>query len=155
MSVRAATARILVNVQVKHAAFYDDGPLDKLMLTYIRTNGPSTVKLGNFLKKLSINVTHIVKKNRSGSTIPRIKVIQGLATRDDGRGQQNPPIVLEFGSGPKDVKFFLGDRGQGPAGKPQVASVANGNRGRKAAKLGPEPPSQGQYISVYDFFRQS
>lgn len=155
VSVRAATARILVNVQVKHAAFYDDGPLDKLMLTYIRTNGPSTVKLGNFLKKLSINVTHIVKKNRSGSTIPRIKVVLGLATRDDGRGQQNPPIVLEFGSGPKDVKFFLGDRGQGPAGRPQVASATNGNRGRKAAKLGPEPPSQGQYISVYDFFRQT
>ena len=155
VSVRAATARILVNVQVKHAAFYDDGPLDRLMLTYIRTNGPSTVKLGNFLKKLSINVTHIVKKNRSGSTIPRIKVILGLATRDDGRSQQNPPIVLEFGSGPKDVKFFLGDRGQGLAEKPQMASMTNGRRGRKAAKIGPEPPSHGQYISVYDFFRQS
>ena len=39
VSVRATTARVLVNVQVKHGAFYDDGPLDKLMQAFMLQNG--------------------------------------------------------------------------------------------------------------------
>jgi len=155
VSVRAATARILVNVQVKHGAFYDDGPLEGLMSAYMRENGPSKVKLGNFLKRLSVNVTHIRRTNRAGQVVPRIKSIVGVATRDDGRGQRHPPIVPDFGAGPKEVEFFLGDSGGTPAATIPSPSGTGGKKGKKAVKAGPDPPSQGRYISVYDFFEQS
>jgi eukaryotic translation initiation factor 2C len=155
VSVRAATARILVNVQVKHGAFYDDGPVEGLMSAYMRENGPSKVKLGNFLKRLSVNVTHIRRTNRAGQVIPRIKSIVGVATRDDGRSQRHPPIVPDFGAGPREVKFFLGDSGGTPAATIPSPSGTGGKKGKEAVKAGPDPPSQGRYISVYDFFKQS
>ncbi|KAJ5982480.1 hypothetical protein N7451_012580 [Penicillium sp. IBT 35674x] len=34
-SVRAATARVIVNAQVKNAAFYEEGPLERLMLSHL------------------------------------------------------------------------------------------------------------------------
>ncbi|CEL07700.1 hypothetical protein ASPCAL10855 [Aspergillus calidoustus] len=126
-SVRAATARVIVNVQVKNAAFYDEGPLDMLMHAYMNENGPNKVKLGNFLKRLSVNVTHIRKKNKKGQLIPRIKQIAGLATPADGQGETKPPKVCDFGAGPRDVLFYL---------------------------AGP-PVSGERYISVYDFFQQT
>lgn len=155
VSVRAATARVLVNVQVKHAAFYEDGPLDRIMAAHLRDNGQSKTRLANFLKKLSVDVTHIVRHNRAGHRVPRIKQIVGLVTREDGRGLQHPPIVADFGAGPKDVKFFLNGQAEGPVGKSKDPSGTGGKKGKKPAKAGPERPFQTGYISVYDFFRQS
>ena len=153
LSVRAATTRILVNVQVKNMAFYDEGPLDRIMHAYMEQNGPNKINLAKFLKKLSIDVTHITRTNRSGRRIPRIKTIQGMATRDDGRNSAHPPIVPQFGAGAKEVKFFLDDAGASASGKP--TAPGGGKKGKKAPKAGPEPPSQGKYVSVYDFFLQS
>ena len=153
LSVRAATTRILVNVQVKNMAFYDEGPLDQIMLAYTQHNGPNKVSLANFLKKLSVDVTHITRTNRSGRRIPRIKTIQGLATRDDGRSQAHPPIVPQFGAGAKDVQFYLDDAGEGASGK--AKAPGGGKKGKKPPKAGPEAQSQGHYVSVYEFFRQS
>ncbi|KAL9607474.1 MAG: hypothetical protein Q9167_007611 [Letrouitia subvulpina] len=113
VSVRAATARILVNVQVKNMAFYNEGPLDGIMREYTQQNGPNKLNLAKFLKKLSVDVTHIVRSNRSGRRIPRIKTIQGLATKDDGRSQAHPPIVNHFGAGTKEVQCYLDDAGEG------------------------------------------
>ena len=73
MSVRAATARILVNVQVKNMAFYDEGPLDQIMNAFMSANGPNRVNLLRFVKKLSVDVTHTVRTNSRGQRIPRIK----------------------------------------------------------------------------------
>ncbi|KAH7014059.1 ribonuclease H-like domain-containing protein, partial [Macrophomina phaseolina] len=154
VSVRAATARVLVNVQVKHAAFYEDGPLDRIMAAHLRDNGQSKTRLANFLKKLSVDVTHIVRHNRAGHRVPRIKQIVGLVTREDGRGLQHPPIVADFGAGPKDVKFFLNGQAEGPVGKSKDPSGTGGKKGKKPAKAGPERHFQTGYISVYDFFRQ-
>lgn len=148
LSVRAATARILVNVQVKNMAFYDDGSLEKLMRAFMQDNGPNRVNLLKFVKKLSVDVTHIVRKNRQGKRIPRIKTIQGFATKDDGRKLAHPPIVPAFGAGAKEVKFYLDDSGS-------TSSNAAPGGGRKKGKQGPAPPSSGRYISVYDFFKQS
>jgi hypothetical protein len=153
VSVRAATARVLVNVQVKHGAFFEAGPLEKLMRAFLSQNGPSTVKLDKFLKKISIDVMHIVKNNKAGHRVSRIKTIMSLARRDDGRGQPNPPIVSEFGAGSKDVKFFLADFPPKSSQKPQ------GGKGKKPASKAAAPTdsgtSSGKYISVYDFFKQS
>ena len=145
-SVRAATARVIVNVQVKSAAFYNEGPLDMVMRAYLHDNGHSRVKLGNFLKRLSVNVTHIKRTNRQGQMIPRVKQIFGLATQQDGHGDPTPPKVGSFGAGPRDVLFYLGEPSS--SGKPK--------NGKKAGKSGPNPPvSKNGYISVYDFFWQS
>ena len=153
VSVRAATARVLVNVQVKNMAFYDEGPLDGIMHVYMQQNGPNKLNLAKFVKKLSIDVTHIIRTNRSGRRIPRIKNIQGLATKDDGRSQAHPPIVPQFGAGAKEVQFYLNEAGEGGSGK--ARTPGGGKKDKKTPKAGPEAPSQGNYISVYEFFRQS
>jgi eukaryotic translation initiation factor 2C len=153
VSVRAATSRILVNVQVKHTACYNEGPLDHLIFQYLEQNGRNMFKLANFLKKLRVQVTHIVRRNRSGQEIPRIKTIAGLAMPGDGHGLAHPPIVPKFPAGAKEVKFFLGDPGEQPGGKEQGSAQKVDKKGKKAGKPGPEAPQVG-YISVYDFFRQ-
>jgi len=151
ISVRAATARILLNVQVKHVACYDDGPLDRLMLAYLDQNGRNMVRLANFLKRVHVQVTHIVRKNRSGHDIPRIKAIAGLATPGDGHGLQHPPVVPKFAAGAKEVKFFLGNPGEQAGGKRQGSAR---KESKKTGKTGPGPPRD-EYITVHDFFQRS
>jgi hypothetical protein len=128
MSVRAATARILVNVQVKHGAFYQEGPLEGLIISFKQENGADKNKLEDFLKRLTVNVTHIRRKNRTGEVILRLKQISGLATPRDGEGQPKRPIVPEFGAGPKSVKFWQAGEGEGAGGS---------------------------YVTVFEFFKKS
>lgn len=161
MSVRTATARVLVNVQVKNMAFYETGPLESLMKAFMAGNrGSSTLHLLKFVKGLSIDRRHIVNKNSTGKRIPKIKKIQGFATKDDGRNLPKPPIVPQFGAGAKDVQFYLGDVSGDSSSKPGPAAAGGGKKGKKGKKgvktVGPDPPpSRGRYISVYDFFQQS
>jgi hypothetical protein len=110
VSVRSATSRILFNVQVKHTACYEEGPLSRLISVYLNQNGGNLIKLGNFLKRVRVRVTHITRRNRAGDEIPRIRAIAGLATPNDGNGLQNPPRVQKFAAGSKEVEFFLGDQ---------------------------------------------
>ena len=143
ISVRAATSRLLVNVQVKHTACYNEGPLEHLIFNYLQENGPNMVKLGNFLKKPRVQVTHIVKKNRSGGEIPRIKTIASLATPGDGHSLAHPPIVPKFAAGAKEVKFFLGSPGEQPRGKEQGSAKKEGKKGKKAGKCQDQDPDRG------------
>lgn len=152
-SVRVATCRILVNVNVSHGAFYDADRLDQLIQHYGRDNGPNKFKLNKFLKKLKVRSTHLSeKKNKAGQTIIRPKTIHSLATKDDGHGLQHPPRVKEFGAGPKDVEFWLDSQ---PQSSP--AATAGGKSGgkKKGQKAGPVsgPAASGRYISVFDFFK--
>ena len=146
VSVRAATARILVNVQVKHAAFYMEGPLGHLMELYAAQNGQDLSKLAKFLNKLRVQVTHIKRKSKAGRDIPRIKTIAGLATPGDGRDLPNPPIIPRFGAGSRDVKFFIGTPEQS-----HHSEATKSKKSKKPVKQGPNPPQDG-YISVYDYF---
>jgi eukaryotic translation initiation factor 2C len=73
VSVRAATSRLLVNVQVKHVACYEAVSLADLIQLYTRANGPNLYKLEGFLKRLRVQVTHIARKNSAGQDVPRIK----------------------------------------------------------------------------------
>ena len=155
MSVRAATSRVLVNVQVKHMAFFEDGPLERIMQAFMSQNGPNKVKLLKFVKKLSIDVTHIVRKNKQGQRIPRIKTVQAFATRDDGRKLPNPPIVPQYGAGAKEVKFFLDASPSDISSKDNSGGSGGKKKSKKGPTAGPDPPNQGRYISVYDFFKQS
>jgi eukaryotic translation initiation factor 2C len=146
VSVRAATARILLNVQVKNLAFYQAGPLEALMFAY---GLGSKLRLANFLKKVSVAVTHIKQKNASGQIKMRIKSIQGLAHRDDGHRLDHPPDIPQFGAGPKQVRFWLS------ATQPSGAPVGQepSKKAKKASKSG--PPTAGRYITVFDFFKET
>ncbi len=154
VSVRSATSRILLNVQVKHTACYEEGPLGRLMTVYLAQNGGSMAELGSFLNKVRVQVTHIVRRNRAGHDLPRIKAITSLATPNDGNGLQYPPRVPKFAAGSKEVEFFLSEPGEQPSGSQQSPAARKGKKGKKPAREGPDPPS-GRYISVYNFFLNS
>ena len=141
-SVRTATCRILVNVNVSHGAFYNNGPLPGLMGMY-GTRNPAALE--KFLKLVRVQTTHLpVKKNRAGEVIPRIKTIFGLARKDDGHKQTKRPKIKSLGAGARDVEFWL----EGPASKGQ-------GKGKGGKTQGPVPPSSGgRYISVFDFFKE-
>ena len=154
-SVRAATARMLVNVHVKHTTCYNDGPLGLLMNSYTASNGSNMVKLQHFLKKVRVQVTHIIRRNSRGVSIPRIKTISALAVPGDGQGSEHPPIVPRLSAGAKEVKFYLANNPpQSGSGSQGPAESGGKKKGKKPAKSGPEPPAQG-YISVFDFFKRS
>lgn len=149
VSVRAATARLLLNVQVKYVACYQEGSLADVIGEFQRNNR-NPFELRRFLDKLRVRVTHIARKNRKGQPVPRIKTIAGLATQNDGKGLPKPPKVKHIGAGPKDVEFFLNAPGQ--QGPQQGSSSGKGKKGKQPAKAGPAPA--GKYISVADFFHQ-
>ncbi|KAF4120452.1 PAZ domain [Geosmithia morbida] len=167
-SVRAATGRILVNVNVSHGAFYNEGPLLQLFLTFGRQRG--LFRLESFIKGLRVRTTHLKERKRSnGQVIPRVKTIFGLAGRNDGHGLAHPPRVKAMGAGAKDVEFWLDAQGQDtstPAPAPEGADKggppgAAAPKKKKKAKGGTSAPAPapaqgggggGRYISVYDFF---
>ncbi|KAJ5938919.1 hypothetical protein N7466_002053 [Penicillium verhagenii] len=154
ISVRAATARVLLNVQVKYLACYQEGPLPMVLGEYMRTNSRNPYRLESFLKRMRIRATHLVRKTSSGKPRPPpSKSITGLASPSDGRSGTNPPKVASHGAGPFDVQFFL----EAPGSKPPAAQAAQpaegkGKKGKKPAKAGPAPA--GQYISVGDYFKR-
>ncbi|OJD35326.1 rna interference and silencing protein [Diplodia corticola] len=152
-SVRMATCRVLVNVNVSYGAFYQDIPLVELMRKYGTGN---KLRLEKFLKKLKIRTTHLPeKKNKSGKVLPRVKTIAAFANKYDGRNLEHPPRVKAYGAGPKDVEFWMDSA-------PQQTSAGSGGGGKgkgKGKTAGPAKPqpagsSGGRYISVYDFFVQ-
>lgn len=146
VSVRAATARLLVNVQVKNIACYEAGELKALIGA---VNLSNTYKLEGFLKTLRVRVTHLQSRK------PRIKSIIALATPRDGRDLPHPPRVRQHGAGPRHVEFWLESQGPGQGSGEQSSSKAKGKgkKGKKPAKAGPE--QAGRYISVADYFLQS
>ncbi|KAL5044938.1 hypothetical protein BDW71DRAFT_198603 [Aspergillus fruticulosus] len=138
VSVRAATARLLVNVQVKYLACYQGGPLYLVIREFQYANGRSIYTLKRFLDRLRVRVTHIKRKNKRGEEIPRFKTIINVATPQDGNSLENPPKVKSVGAGPKDVSFFLD--------APEQV--------KKSKKFaGPKP--SGSQITVAEFFERN
>lgn len=162
-SVRVATRRILVNVNISHGVFYDAIPLNKLIQTYelAHQSDSNRGKLQSFLKRVRVRVTHLAeKKNGAGVVIPRVKTIFGLASTDDGHGSDNPPRVQKFGAGPKEVEFFRKDPTGGPSGS-STSVTTDGQKTGKAENTGlssngPDRDApHGRYISVYNYFTHS
>ena len=145
MSVRVATSRILVNVNIAHGVFFQPGPLPQLMVNHGIQN---LVKLEKFLsKKVKVQLTHLpVKKNSAGLVIPRIKTIFALAHKDDGHGDSKPPKVPRFGAGAKEVSFFLRDSPSAPGKQAQ-------GKGKKGGPSPEKSSSGGKYITVFDYYR--
>ncbi|KAK5999083.1 Argonaute RISC catalytic component 2 [Cladobotryum mycophilum] len=159
-SVRAATGRVLVNVNVSHGAFYQAGPLDQFV---VRFGGHNLYKLEKFIKKLRVRTTHLkAKVDKSGREIQRIKTIFSLANKNDGHGLPHPPKVSQFGAGPKGVEFWLEESAStSSASVPASASASGGKKkgGKGAKSQGGQPAAAaatgGRYINVYDFFVKS
>ncbi|KAM5451878.1 hypothetical protein MaudCBS49596_003706 [Microsporum audouinii] len=138
VSVRSATSRLLVNVQVKHTTCFYDGPLVNLMTS---TNNLFGLKqMSGLLKGVKITVTHLPPKIKNGVKCYRTKSILGLATPRDGKTCEHPPKVDNTGAGPDNVHFYIDDtpkdgtdtaKGKGKASKPMVG-----------------------YISVFEYFKQ-
>ncbi|KAI4619887.1 hypothetical protein J4E83_005744 [Alternaria metachromatica] len=150
-SVRIATCRILVNINVSHGAFYHSGPLPGLMHSYGTRN---TIALEKFLKLVRVQTTHLAeKRNKAKQVIPRIKTIFGLARKDDGHKLPNRPRIKGHGAGAKDVEFWL-DADVGSSGAPKAeAGAAKGKGKGKPQPKGPAPAGSGKYITVFDFFK--
>jgi eukaryotic translation initiation factor 2C len=148
VSVRAATARVLLNVQVKYIACYNEGPLRNVIGGFGNRN---TYRLEKFLKGLRVHVTHIVRKNSRGEARPRIKPIHGLANRGDGGSSPNPPKFPRHGAGPDEVEFFLSEAAPTPVAV-SGAPEPNSKKGKKAPRAG--PAEAGRYITVAAFFKK-
>lgn len=171
-SVRAATNRILVNVNVSHGAFYNEGQLTGLIEAYAPRYDTSGMRsLEKFLKRVRVRTTHLKeKKNKKGEVVHRSKTIFGLAKKSDGQGP-NRPRVRELGAGPKHVEFWLEDKSTAAAASSSIpgaetSQAAPKKKGKgKGAKgkseppptAGPQPASAGtgRYISVYDHFKNT
>lgn len=142
-SVRAATARVLVNVNPSHGAFFQEGPLDQFILRL--GSGRGLYKLQTFIKGLRIKTTHLrTKVDKNGKEIPRVKTIWALANPNDGYNSAHPPRVSAFGAGPKNVEFWLDG---GPCSGQAQPGPSSGKK-----KKGAKGQESGRYISVYDFF---
>ncbi|KLU87243.1 hypothetical protein MAPG_06244 [Magnaporthiopsis poae ATCC 64411] len=101
-SVRPATGRMLINVNVMHACFYQGVPLTTLIQAFDpRRGSTSPLALGQFLSRLKIQLRHL-----DG----RVKTIRGVATSTDGidksTGRPTGSVrVTRDGAGPRDVSF--------------------------------------------------
>ena len=149
ISVRAATSRLLLNVQVKNGAFYQEGPLDQLMNVY-RSYIGSKVQLEKFLSRLRIKVTHIKRRNKAGQEIERLKSIQGLARPGQGRAPHKPRIS-GYAADADNVSFYV-DESEGGKATGTPSKTQKGKKGKKPQPAGPAP-SGGDYITVREFFR--
>ncbi|KAF5978332.1 putative argonaute like post-transcriptional silencing QDE-2 [Fusarium coicis] len=120
-SVRLATGRLLLNVNVTHGVFKIDGPCAKFFDGFgvNATQSPQMARklklLGRFLPK-----TRVWIKTKYGSKeVRRSKAIHGLVSIRDIKRQcrdKNPPKfrhTTDFVVGPGDVSFWLEDEGNG------------------------------------------
>ena len=153
-SVRVATCRILVNVNVSYGVFYDDIRLDTLIIHYLDTRSFDLVKIQSFLKRVRVKVQHLREKtNEAGESIPRVRTIYGFANTTDGQGGDHPPRVSKLGAGSRNVEFFLRD-----TSGTQSSSSTSDKKQSKSSKTGTfsqKKPQSGRYTSVYDYFKDS
>lgn len=120
-SVRPATARLLVNVNVTHGAFRNEGPLEDLMKE-VYYSSRNLVTLSKFLEGVRVKVNHLpVRRNRQGQVLERIKTIRGLASERDGCRLARPPRVEFFGAGAAKVRFW--NEAEGHNGEAGYVSV--------------------------------
>ncbi|KAE8148426.1 ribonuclease H-like domain-containing protein [Aspergillus avenaceus] len=150
VSIRAATARLTANVQVKYIACFQEGRLGDLVVNSGKTYRME--ELSSFIKKVRIAVLHMEKTNKEGQKVPRIRTIYGLANPIDGQRLSHPPKVRKIGAGPKEVQFWLEGSGQHSPRQGASGGKQAKGRGKQPEKAG--PASGGKYITVFDYFQQ-
>jgi eukaryotic translation initiation factor 2C len=139
-SVRPATSRLLLNVNVSHAVCYESMRLDELMKAF---GLGDKVILARHLKYLRVQKRHLPsRKNKAGEVVSNLASIYDLATINDGGTGNNAPQVMTYGAGPKNVKFYLEPSTHDSSAQP----LAKGSSKKSGV---------GGYISVWDYFRRS
>lgn len=124
-SVRLATSRVLVNVNVNQALFYRESvgqeTLLDLMDNHAEENNDDDYKLASFLRRLRVMPN---LKTKDGKLVHGARTIFGLATMDDGKPEkeqkgvkgkdesQHPPKVTKFAANAEDVQFWYAEEGQ-------------------------------------------
>lgn len=96
MSVRAATGRILLNVQIQHIAVWEAIPLTALLDKMVADH-MSWTEISRAISGLWVHASHL---NR------RLKRIGGLASPAEARRGQNAPQVPSLGANANQVKFW-------------------------------------------------
>lgn len=144
-SVRPATARLLLNVNVSHTVCYSPVPLTNLVAEF-RRKTTSLPALSKMLKFVQVERTHLPpRSNAAGLKPPGVKTIWGLASPTDGATLPKPPRVKHHGAGPANVSFWL--ETTSPSSKMEKATKKDGKA--------PIAPLNGRYCSVLDFFRNN
>lgn len=96
MSVRAATCRMLLNVQVQHVAIWKSQPLIDLVRK-LQNDAKTPEEIHRFVAGLTVQVIHLGN---------RIKKVAGLAMKNDGRGSAKPPRIQRDGANANQVEFW-------------------------------------------------
>ena len=143
LSVRIASFRTLVNVNVSHAAFYEVKSLPALITKWggnLNTmNEAKWRRLETFLRGVKVN-THYLK-DENHIHITQVRSIKGFASQSDGGANGPPPYVEIFAAPPQQVWFHLDDKRDFTKQKYKCED----NNGRVMDK----------YISVAEFFESS
>lgn len=128
-SVRLATNRVLVNVNITHSAFFREITLVDLMSLFKarfekhrpkanpdKGNEEMLFALHYFLQGVRV----MTKPYRGGAGLP-IKIIKGLATKRDCQNQENsdahPPQVIKFGANMNEIKVWVEPEAKGSSGE--------------------------------------
>ena len=143
LSVRLASSRTLVNVNVSHGAFYEAIKLSELIENWITDQGrrlgdEDWVRLEAFLKGLKVRTNYL--KDGNGKRITKVQSIKACASPGDGSGQKQSPFVKRFAAPPGEVWFYLDD---------QRDFSKQGDKYKKKGVI------QEKYISVKEFFESS
>jgi eukaryotic translation initiation factor 2C len=112
-SVRPATGRLLLNIQIKAGAFHRPIKVSTLMdeLTHLDWRDFEA-----FIRRVSVDMTYINITNSKRQRIPRIKTIFGLANpllakgKKDGDNGERPTLIPEYAALPNQVQLFNGTR---------------------------------------------
>ena len=119
VSVRPATCRILLNIQVKHAAMYKAEMANKVFNEHVKDQDPKVkiLAIHKFMARVRVELVHLRKPTKSGSVVRRIRTVHGVATTSDGtekvkkglpsRPLPNPPQVQAFGAPASQVSFYM------------------------------------------------
>ena len=148
LSVRLATFRAIVNVNVCHGAFYKAIRLQDLIFDWSKNSANWEGKwlkwqeLETFLKGLKVKTNYL--KDKYHRQVTQVRSIKSFATKKDGEGTKNPPRVQDYAAPPRWVSFYLDD-------EKNVEDVTKqSSKAKDSVKR-----AEDKYISVAKFFKNS
>ncbi|KAI1655200.1 Piwi-domain-containing protein [Daldinia decipiens] len=114
-SIRPATSRILVNINVTYGIFHQKNGLAHIMSNFIKKWGDSPAALQKLAASLKgVRIEHNYLKDKTGNHIRRVRTIFDLASKEDGSPEKDErdkkqPRVPSYGAKAKEVEFWFND----------------------------------------------
>ena len=149
LSVRLATFRTIVNVNVCHGAFYEAISLQELINHWAANPANREPnddlkwhELETLLKGVKVKTNYLKDANRSQVT--QVRSIKSFPSIKDGEGTIHPPHVQYYAAPPSGVLFYLDDEKDVKDVTKQISKTKD-NKNRVKDK----------YISVAAFFKSS